>query len=115
MFEEISIDNCILGGTIFLLIFTLGCYLWFQNEMAYLQPQDTDTELEIQHLERPLDNKQVETSQIELTDTVQPEEKNSSDTTDNADMNPGVSHSDTPLEYIHRRIKEIILKKIEIV
>ena len=93
MFKENSVDNWILGGTVFLLIFTLGCYLWFQNEMAYLQPQDT--EVEIQRLEKPSEIKQVETPQIELTDTVQPDasEKNSSESEDTADRVPGVSAS----------------------
>ena len=102
MFKEISIDNWILGGTVFLLIFTLGCYLWFQNEMAYLQPHDTDTELEIQHLEKPLEDRQVETPKIELTDIVQPDafQKNSSDRKDNADMNPDVSDGDTTQKWI---------------
>ena len=83
--------------------------------MAYLQPQDT--EVERQYLEKSSEIKQIETPQIESSNTVQPDalEKNSSDSEDTADMNPGVSHSDTPLEYIHRRIKEIVLKKIEIV
>ncbi|MDE0085385.1 MAG: hypothetical protein OXU23_06710 [Candidatus Poribacteria bacterium] len=95
MFEEISIDNWILGGTIFLLIFTLGCYLWFQNEMAYLQPQDT--EVERQYLEKSSEIKQIETPQIESTDTVQPDasEKNSSDSEDTADRVPGVSAGNT--------------------
>ncbi|MCE2401773.1 hypothetical protein J4G08_12920 [Candidatus Poribacteria bacterium] len=95
MFNEISIDNWILGGTVFLLIFTLGCYLWFQNEMAYLQPQDTDTNVEIQRLEKPSEIKQVETPQIEFTDIAQPEasEKNSSDSKSTTDRVPGVTDS----------------------
>ncbi|RKU15761.1 hypothetical protein C6501_06255 [Candidatus Poribacteria bacterium] len=78
MFKENSVDNWILGGTVFLLIFTLGCYLWFQNEMAYLQPQDTSVER--QHLKKASETKQAEKPQIELTDTAQPEasQKNSS-------------------------------------
>ena len=102
MYKEISIDNWILGGTVFLLIFTLGCYLWFQNEMAYLQPQDADTDVEIQRLEKPSEIKQVETPQIELTDTVEQgrSEKNSSDSKDTADRNPSVSDNSIQQEYI---------------
>lgn len=100
MFEEISIDNWILGGTIFLLIFTLGCYLWFQNEMAYLQSQDT--EVERQYLEKSSEIKQVETPQIESTDTVQPDapEKSSSDSEDTADRVSGVSDGQTSKKWI---------------
>ncbi len=90
MYKEISIDNWILGGTVFLLIFTLGCFLWFQNEMEYLQPHNTDTELERQHLEKPSDIRQIETPQIELPDA---SEKNSSDVRNKVDRNPGVSDS----------------------
>ena len=61
--------------------------------MAYLQPQDT--EVEIQHIGKSLEIKQVEKPQIELTDTVQPDasEKNSSNSEDTADRVPGVSDS----------------------
>ena len=79
MLKEYSIENWILGGTCFILIFTLGCFLWYQNQMAYLESVDTDTGAEIQHLKKPSDPEQVETPQIELTDTEQPDasEKNS--------------------------------------
>lgn len=81
MLKEFSIENWILGGTCFVLIFTLGCYLWFQNQMAYLQPLDTDHGVEVKHLEKSSKTGQIETPQIELTDTEQPEasKKNSSD------------------------------------
>jgi hypothetical protein len=71
MLKEFSIENWILGGTCFILIFTLGCFLWFQNQMVYLQPMDTDPEVEIQHLQEPSETEQIETPQIELSDTEQ--------------------------------------------
>ncbi|MCE2401776.1 hypothetical protein J4G08_12935 [Candidatus Poribacteria bacterium] len=81
MLKEFTIENCILGGTCFILIFTLGCYLWFQNQMAYLQPVDTDPRVEIQHMEKPSETEKVEIPQIDLTDTEQPDtpDKNSDD------------------------------------
>ncbi len=62
--------------------------------MAYLQPQDTNTDVEIKHLENPSEIRQVETV---LTDTVQPD---TSDAQDTADRNPGVSVWDAQQEYI---------------
>ncbi len=81
MIKEFSVDNWILGGTCFILIFTLGCFLWFQNQMAYLQPVDTDQGVQIQHLEKSSETEQVKMPHIELSDTAQPEtsQKNSSD------------------------------------
>ena len=104
MFKENSVDNWILGGAVFLLIFTLGCYLWFQNEMAYLQPQDINVER--QHLKKASETKQAEKPHIELTDTAQPDvsEKNSNDARDNANRNPSASHNNTPQEYIQSGI-----------
>lgn len=81
MLKEFSIENWILGGTCFILIFTLGCFLWFQNQMAYLQPVDADPGVEMQRMEKPSGAAQVETPQIDLTDTEQPDtpDKNSDD------------------------------------
>ena len=39
--KEITIDNWIIGGTIFLLVFTVGCYFWFQHELAILNTDQT--------------------------------------------------------------------------
>ena len=39
--KEITIDNWIIGGTIFLLVFTVGCYFWFQHELAILNDDQT--------------------------------------------------------------------------
>ncbi len=83
MIKEFSVENWILGGTCFILIFTLGCFLWFQHQMAYLQPVDTDQGVEIQHLEKP-----SKAGQIELTNSKQPEapKENSFDSKDVSDV-----------------------------
>lgn len=95
MLKEYSIENWILGGTCFILIFTLGCYLWFQNQMAYLQRVDTDPRVEIQHMEKPSEAKQIETPQIDLTDTEQPDasEKNSDDSETMSDFSSTQQHT----------------------
>ena len=89
MFKEFSIDNWIIGGTIFILIFTLGCYLWFQNEMTPIQ-QDVDLNVEIQQVEQS-----SKTEQIELTGTEQSgaHEENGSDSEDAVNNTPNVSRN----------------------
>lgn len=49
--------------------------------MAYLQPVDTDPGVEMQRVEKPSGVEQLETPQIDLTDTEQPDtpDKNSDD------------------------------------
>lgn len=69
--------------------------------MAYLQPQDTNTDVEIKHLEKPSEIRQVETPETVLTDTVQPD---TSDAQDTADRNPGVSAWNAQQEYIQSGI-----------
>ena len=71
MLKENTLDNWILGGTVFLMIFAFGCYLWFQNEMAYLQPEDDDQNVEIQQLDESSKQEQIETHQTERDDTEQ--------------------------------------------
>lgn len=87
MFKEFSIDNWILGGSVFILIFALGCYFWFQNEMASIQ-QDVNPYVKTQLLE-----KSSETRGIEPTDIVQPDtyKENSSDSEDTSVVTPNVS------------------------
>ncbi len=89
MLKEFSIENWILGGTCFILIFTLGCFLWYQNQMAYLESVDTGPGVEIQHMEKPLETEQVETPQIDLTDTEQPDASEKS--SDDSETIPNVS------------------------
>ncbi len=88
MLKEFSIENWILGGIGFILIFTLGCYMWFQNEMASIEQHSTNRDVEAQHLERPSETKQVETPQIEQADTVEPDtsEEDNSVSKDAADI-----------------------------
>ncbi len=84
MLKNFSIENWILGGTSFILIFTLGCYLWFQNEISSIELHYPDTEVEIQHVDEPSDTKSIETPLIDITDKEEQdtEDKNSTDTDD---------------------------------
>lgn len=72
MIKELSIDNWILAGTGFLIIFTIGCFFYFQNVMAQLLPQNDDHSHDTQQLE-----KSPETPEIEVTDTIQQDDNDS--------------------------------------
>ncbi|RKU27075.1 hypothetical protein C6497_12315 [Candidatus Poribacteria bacterium] len=70
--KEITIDNWIIGGSVILLVFTVGCYFWFQHELAILDDYNT-------YIETP----STQTSEIEQEDspellqptqTIQPDE-----------------------------------------
>lgn len=66
MIKELSIDNWILAGTGFLIVFAIGCFFWYQNVMAQLQPQNDDRSHDTHQVE-----KSTETPNIEVTDTIQ--------------------------------------------
>lgn len=69
--KEITIENWIIGGSIFLLVFTIGCYFWFQHELAILNDDNTYMETpntqtsEIEEEESPV---------LQPTQTTQPDE-----------------------------------------
>ncbi len=73
MLKEFSIENWILGGTGFLLIFTLGCYLWFNNEMASIEQNYTDHKVGIQHTEKSTETGHVKAPHIEQIDVEEPD------------------------------------------
>ena len=82
MIKEFSIDNWIIGGTVFILIFTLGCYLWFQNEIAHIQ-QGVDPHVEIQHVEQSSKTEQIELIRTKQSDALK---KNRTDSEDASDV-----------------------------
>ncbi len=69
--KEITIDNWIIGGSIFLLVFTVGCYFWFQHELALLDYDET-------YIETPSTQtseiEQEELPKLQPTQTIQPDE-----------------------------------------
>ena len=69
--KEITIDNWIIGGSVFLLLFTVGCYFWFQHELAILDDDNT-------YMETPSTQtseiEQEELPELQPTQTIQPDE-----------------------------------------
>ena len=72
MLKELSIDNWILAGTGFLIIFTIGCFIWYQNFMAQLQFGNDDSNhntIQVEKANQNLKNEEIETIQEEETDS----------------------------------------------
>ena len=68
MKKEFTIENWILGGTSFILIFTLGCYLWFQSEMSSIDNYFNDHTVETQQSDETSETDKLETPLIEIDD-----------------------------------------------
>ena len=72
MLKDLSIDNWILAGTGFLIVFTVGCFFWYQNLMAQLQPVNDDSNhntIQVEKANQDLKNDVIETNQEEDTDS----------------------------------------------
>lgn len=108
MIKELSIDNWILAGTGFLIIFAVGCFFWYQNVMAELQPQNNDHSHDAQQLE-----KSPEAPKIEVSDTIQQDDNDSHsyniDVTSNVSTTPqketqSINRQQTKRGMLHLRI-----------
>lgn len=72
MLKDLSIDNWILAGTGFLVIFAVGCFIWYQNVMAQLEPKNYDYTHDTEQVEKSNQNpkiEEIETNQEEDTDS----------------------------------------------
>ena len=69
--KEITIDNWIIGGSVFLLVFTVGCYFWFQHEFAIFD--DDNTYFETPSTQTP-EIEQEELPELQPTPKIQPDE-----------------------------------------
>ena len=73
MLKELSIDNWILAGTGFLIIFAIGCFFWYQNFlMAQLQIGNDDSNhntIQVEKANQNLKNEVIETIQEEENDS----------------------------------------------
>ena len=49
MKKDVSIENWILGGTVFILIFTIGCFAWFQYRMSIIEQYDNKDKMKPRH------------------------------------------------------------------
>ena len=110
MLKEFSIENWILGGTGFLLIFTLGCYLWFNNEMASIEQNYTDHKVGIQHTEKSTKTGHVKTPHIEQIDVEEPDTPEEDSSSAPEDTTESVSNAnDTQQEEDNERTKQTVI------
>lgn len=69
MFKEFLTNNWLFVGIDFVLIFALGCYLWFQNDMANFRQKYAP----MSQLDKSIETEQHGNSPINFTDTTQSE------------------------------------------
>lgn len=72
--KEKTIDNWIIGGSILLLVFTVGCYFYFQHELGLLD-DDVETNIETPSTETSEIEKE-ELPKLQPIQTIQPDESN---------------------------------------
>ena len=82
MLKDFSIENWIVGGTAFILIFTIGCFVWFQFQMSTIEIYDSNQEEVTQPIDETSDTDHLEIRHIEIHDTEDNDTtgKNSTDT-----------------------------------
>lgn len=68
MKKEYTIENWILGGTSFILIFTLGCYVWYQSQMSSIDNYFNDPTEKTQQINETSEKDELETPLIEIND-----------------------------------------------
>ncbi len=71
MTKDVSIENWILGGTVFILIFTIGCFVWFQYRMSIIEQYDNKDKMKPLHIDKSSQSGQEEIFHIEINDAVE--------------------------------------------
>ena len=84
MLKDFSIENWILGGTAFIVIFTIGCFVWFQFQMSTIETYDNPQKVETRHNGETSDIEHDEIRYIEINETEDNDTtgKNSTDSQD---------------------------------
>ncbi len=68
MLKDFSIENWILGGTAFIIVFTIGCFVWFQVQMSTIEIYDNNQKVETEHNDQTSDIEHNEIQYIEIND-----------------------------------------------
>ena len=85
MLKDFSIENWILGGTAFILIFTIGCFVWFQFQMSTIETYDKTQKVETQHIDETSEIEHNEIQHIEIND-IEDNDTTGKSSTDNEDV-----------------------------
>ena len=100
MKKDVSIENWLIRGTVFILIFTIGCFVWYQYQMSITEQYGSNYKVETQHINESSQTGQKEIGHIEIDDAVEQDRtgKNSSDTEEIDDIK-----SEQPLDKFQSR------------
>ena len=71
MKKDVSIENWILGGTVFILIFTIGCFVWFQYQVAITDQYYSNYKVKTKHIDELSQTEQKRIKDIEINDDVE--------------------------------------------
>ncbi len=71
MRKDVSIENWLVRGTVFILIFTIGCFVWFEYQMSTVERNDSDYRVETQHIDESSQTGQNEIIHREIDDAVE--------------------------------------------
>ena len=71
MKKDVSIENWLIRGTVFILIFTFACFVWFQYRISTIERYDSNYKVDTQHIDEASQNEQNERSYIEINDDVE--------------------------------------------
>lgn len=82
MKKDVAIENWIIRGTVFILIFTFSCFVWFQYQMSTIERYDGNYNIETRFIVEPSVTGQNESLQIEINDDIEQDTggNNSTDT-----------------------------------
>lgn len=94
MKKDVSIENWLVRGTVFILIFTIGCFVWFQYQMSMVERYDSTYKVETHHIDESSQTGQNEIIHIEIDDGVEQDTtgNNSSDTEEIDDIELEQNH-----------------------
>lgn len=69
MLKDLSIENWIVGGSVFIMIFTIGCFVWFQFMMSTVEIYDSNQRVETQVMDETSETDNEEIRYIEMNDS----------------------------------------------
>ena len=68
MKKDVSIENWLIRGTVFILIFTIGCFVWFQYQMSITDQYDGNYKVETKHIDELSQTGQKQIKDREIND-----------------------------------------------
>ncbi len=88
MKKDVSIENWLIKGTVFILIFTIGCFVWFQYQMSITDQYDSNYKVKTKHIDELSQTGQKQIKDIEINDDVEQDttENNSTDSEEMDDI-----------------------------